>query len=181
MNEELKPCPCREILFRGKSKRRDCWIIGNYIKQYNRLTEEYKDYIINESADVNDTEYGMWYEVIPETVGEYTGLCDKNGKRIFEGDIVEVEDEIVEESNTEAGFDCNSWKATAHFLIGWDEKEAAYRIVGSNYGNDLCNSQFCYDVSPDGNGDNFVEAIRERAKVVGNIHDNPELLEAGNG
>lgn len=159
----------REILFRGKRVDNGEWVEGLPCYDVDGSIAEIEVFWGYLCCDTN--------EVIPETVGEYTGLTDKNGKKIFEGDIVKVNDEIVVEINTEAGYDCDSWDSTAHFLIGWDKEEAAFRIIGSNYGEDLCYSQFYYDVSPDGNGENFIEELSRRAEIVGNVHDNPELLE----
>jgi uncharacterized phage protein (TIGR01671 family) len=71
----------REILFRGKSK-----VHGNW--EYGDLINSRGEYFIGNTV-ANDPE--NWSYTIPETVGQFTGLTDKNGVKIFEGDIVKTE------------------------------------------------------------------------------------------
>ena len=122
-----------EILFRGKRTDNGQWTYGFY-----RYKEELKkSFITIEIINENSASYFFDYEVIPETVGQFTGLLDKNGKKIFEGDIAKTEDGIIDYVVYADG--CFCWARAM-----------------------MC-GEFTYGVSG--------------YEVIGNIHDNPELLE----
>ena len=88
------------------------------------------------------------HEVIPETVGQYTGLTDKNGKKIFEGDIVEFTDKYIGSKGiAKIVFEAFKWKYSGCYYGG-------NPIVW------LC-----------------IENTSVEYEVIGNIHDNSELLE----
>lgn len=135
----------REIIFRGKRKDTGEWVQGLlWKKKYktNKLFIGFFPYVDD------DEEVAV---VIPETVGQYIGKKDKNGKRIFEGDIITV---ALENSNGES----------------WEENK------GVHYNSDEC----CWYPMRWNEECDFCDGWTEikSVEVIGNIHDNPELLEA---
>lgn len=131
----------REIIFRGKRIDNGEWVEGNlFVSDTDGST-----YILAGSRRVT-----IEWEVDPGTVGQYTGLKDKNGERIFEDDVCRFR----EWSNGEM-----CWVGKVH----WEHQQ--FMISGGP--NKECETMFELCLS---------RFIPENIEVIGNIHDNPELI-----
>ena len=125
----------REILFRGKQLHTNNWVFGDLFqwKHFNGKSFQ-KQFAINAQG------FGTGQSlIIPETIGQYTGLKDKNGKMIFEGDLFTIG---AEKETFEVVYESGCFLAYCN---------------GKQYGL-LGELMMC-----------FVE-------IIGNIHDNPELI-----
>lgn len=153
----------REILFRGKRVDNGEWVYGYYVRY--GFTGREKDYIVPSHASAL---YAV--EVIPETVGQYTGLTDKNGTKIFEGDIVQyISDD----------FDCQSVVLFGEYLQDGSGGEYlptkcyAFYVEVDNYTAPDYYDNLCL---PDYLKYENLKQVDNNCVIIGNIHDNPELL-----
>lgn len=151
----------RDIIFRAKTKQGE-WVYGLLDSSYFRPNEKYY-YIHNCETD------NIEHEVIPETVGQFTGFTDLNGKKVFEGDIVkDVSCYLTHLIYVEQGME----------TLQQAEKNKKWGNIGvvkfclEEVGSCGC----CYQ-SFVGSGFKANEIDISKCEVIGNIHDNPELLE----
>ena len=132
----------RQIKFRGKRNDQDEWVFGDLIEENGGDT-----YIVQ----ANIIQWKQ-FEVDPDTVSQFTGLVDRNGKEIYEGDVLEYDTgkRYIVIYSTE-GLDSN----TNDFYIG------AFMLKDDrNFHELICSVTRPY----------------RYAEIIGNIHDNPELL-----
>lgn len=127
----------REILFKAKRTDNGEWVEGYYVYCRKR---HYILPLLNEAIGYDERE-DEWIEIEPDTICLFTGLSDKNGKKIWENDIVEIASE------------------DGYFLCEWDDDTARYVLNGDGLTADFDN-YYGYEV-----------------EVIGNVFDNPELLE----
>lgn len=133
----------REIIFRGKRLDNGEWVEGYFVNLWMINYQKHQPIITDNNA--------VSYDVDPSTIGQYTGLKDKNGKRIFEGDILESRyDDLYPD---DVSIEVVQW-----FRNGW------YIRQGKNLPDAL---------------DEY--GVLQYSEVIGNIHDNLVLLkEEGN-
>lgn len=146
----------REILFRGKRVDNGEWVEGYLILKGNQTFISSFPYFVGKVHETSWLEFcfGGFIEVIPETVGQFTGLTDKNGKKIFEGDVVK----IVPDYDYSDDYSISKvYSYNGIFCVDYHGDDFDSTALG-----------FLEDYLPDGD-----------FEVIGNIYDNPELLEVG--
>ena len=130
----------RTIKFRGKSADNGKWITGCYYHECGNT------YIVEDRQSLSETSRNVPYVFIPETVGQFTGLFYKNGKEIYEGDILHT------------------------ITFGFEPEEYTAIILYDNCRFQLSNGRnlFYFGQSDLTKMDDTI--------VIGNIYDNPELI-----
>lgn len=138
----------REIEFKGKLKVSGEWAFGNLCKRVDG------GYIVTP----DETPIGKYGAIIEGTESQYTGIDDMEGNKIFENDILEVNEE-------------------GRKLFGTSfELYRKYQLVGFNDGCFMTGRNI---IAPKTHYDTYLWVIKDYVKVVGNKFDNPELLEEG--
>jgi len=150
----------REILFRGKAINRDkgahrtSYKNGDWV--YGLLTQLYDDRFENLPAEMKNEDGVGGIEIDYRTIGQYIGLTDKNGKKIFEGDIIKTQPFRDKPHSLHA-------KTKQHIgIINYyaGRRGAEWYVDIDDYGRYTCCA--------------FSEIFE--CEIIGNIHDNPELL-----
>lgn len=136
----------REILFRGKQVDTGEWLQG-FLSQSRNIKE--KPAILKLCIEYEEKGIMMFGMVDPKTVGQFTGLTDKNGKRIFEGDIIKTK---------KYGKDVGHSNVNDYDIFVVKYEPAMFRLENHNRGFVLDDDRY------------------SKYEVIGNIHDNPELL-----
>lgn len=131
----------REILFRGKRIDNGEWVYGSLL-QVEHEDGSFTTAIFHKKDADGDA------EVSPSTIGQYTGLKDKNGKRIWEGDVIKWD------------YTCNKGKS---HQVRYDVGSACF-VASIEHNGNIIDTVFYND--------------GQHAEVISNVHDNPELMEA---
>lgn len=148
----------REILFKAKRKDNGEWVEGYYIYHIKRticplgdsVKPEDEQHVIMQDgfSDWNMPRNTVVYEINPDTLCQYTGLTDKNGKKIWENDICDRKEKYPEIVTYNKG----DWQLDYSY------------VFGKEMHTDACNL-------------GFYVCERDCVEVIGNIFDNPDLLE----
>ena len=144
----------REILFRGKLKvdngehKKGDWVFGDLVR-------------IKDGEKTSTMIYGFG-EVDPSTVGQYTGLTDKNGKKIFEGDVIKSDNGRI--------------SAISVVLYGKFEPKLFYDLIERYVRPRPTEKLYGLFAKSTKGEEMLLSECSHLIEVIGNIHDNPKLL-----
>ncbi|MBD5195443.1 MAG: hypothetical protein HDS87_06955 [Bacteroidales bacterium] len=127
----------RQIKFRAKTLANGHWVYGNLIKRSD-------DYV-----SIRNSKSEPWVD--PETVGQFTGLTDRNGKEIYEGDIITVNSKYPR-------------------VVLWDKM--CWALMPTEYFHD----EMFWVMNLQHPGIDWWDEFADEFEVIGNIHDNPDLI-----
>lgn len=153
----------REILFRGKRVDNGEWAYGRGLLQCkdelgNETVAVFEDIVKSEKYIKKEGKYTLYYAPVKaETLGQYTGLKDKNGNKIFEGDILK----------TPRGF-------IGQVIFGRAEEECRHKVFGRMVIDVFTTYGWVFK-----RADGFTIAIDDeilQGELIGNVTDNPELM-----
>ena len=144
----------RTIKFRGQREDTKEWVYGSLIED---------KYIVGNVIDWNEDYFNTecWWRVIPKTVGQFTGLYDKNGTEIYEGDIIKEfngygsDNGIAKIEYDTATFDLGARHEYRQTICGFIAKA----IDNQKYNSESSTQSF----------------YEKECEVIGNIHDNKEI------
>lgn len=148
----------REILFRGKKSDNGKWVYGVPTEDDFGAT-----FIVERlfTCDEYNCKGADFFDVDPETIGQYTGLTDKSGRKIFEGDIVRTDNGVR--------------SAISVVMYGDFEPKMFYDLLEQIITRPKVKMHGLF--GRDTKGEDFLIANHSKfIEVIGNIHDNPELL-----
>lgn len=157
----------REILFRGKRIDNGEWVYGVPVIAKDDIADKDITVMVDSPNEIVPMEgLALFEQVDPETVGQYTGLTDKNGKKIFEGDIVAIPPSM-------------SLKSTIGVVKFGDYKTPPYGVDKTNrgfyirwyYENEAIEEMLRRDIVF------WFNYSHVDISIIGNIYDNPEMLE----
>ena len=139
----------REILFKAKRVDNCEWVTGSYHHQTDYYGDPCDKYYIVDGTATDAEGYGAHYEIYPETLCQFTGKTDEDGKKIFEKDIVG----FIDLTSTESGY-------SEHNCVGevlWDEEECCFHVTDRLFAESW--------------------EILNECSILGNTFDNKEILE----
>ena len=148
----------REIEFRAKILDNDEWVYGYYVQGMDFENKPINNSIVRNTTTINHVDKTIKqdiYKVDINTLGQYTGLKDKNGKKIFDGDIIKQA----------YGKFLNGKQRYIYYCIAYSEEDGCLRAFANGltgYSFDICFARYVIN--------------EQDLEVVGNIWDNANLL-----